>query len=161
MGRVADVLSATANNSAQTLTDLGEAMKYAAPVADAYGLTIEQTSKALGALANFGIKGSMAGNTLKQVMLQLANPAVRKQIEGLGVAVTDSTGNFRDVGSILNDLGGAIAKLPRPDRLALMDQLFGKRAIAGGIKLTTAVSLFVVRATQHATTVHPPGPDRV
>ena len=99
MGRVADVMTATANNSAQTLTDLGEAMKYAAPVADAYGLSIEQTSKALGALANFGIKGSMAGTTMKNIMLQLANPSIRKQIEGLGVSVTDAAGNFRDVGS--------------------------------------------------------------
>ena len=42
MGRTADVLSATANNSAQTLTDLGEAMKYAAPVADAFAKTWER-----------------------------------------------------------------------------------------------------------------------
>ncbi|MDD4061994.1 MAG: phage tail tape measure protein, partial [Kiritimatiellae bacterium] len=98
MGHVADVMTATANNSAQTLEDLGWAMKYAAPIADAYGLSIEQTSKALGALANFGIKGSMAGNTMKNIMLQLSNPSIRKKIEGLGVAVTDSAGKFRDVG---------------------------------------------------------------
>ena len=36
------MLSATANNSAQTLTDLGEAMKYAAPVADAFAKTWER-----------------------------------------------------------------------------------------------------------------------
>ncbi|MBN1123939.1 MAG: phage tail tape measure protein [Sedimentisphaerales bacterium] len=138
MGRVADVMTATANNSAQTLTDLGEAMKYSAPVADAYGLSIEQTSKALGALANFGIKGSMAGNTMKNIMLQLANPSIRKQIEGLGVSVTDAAGNFRDVGSILTGLGSAMNNLPRPKRLEIMNTLFGKRAVAGGIKLTTA-----------------------
>jgi len=150
LGRVADVLTAAANNSAQTLTDLGEAMKYAAPVADAYGLTLEQTAKALGALANFGIKGSMAGNTLKNIMLQLAKPEVREQIEALGVAVTDSEGNFRDLGGILTDLGKAMADLPRPERLALMDELFGKRAVAGGIKLTAAGFERLNEAIDHA-----------
>ncbi len=38
MGRVTDVLVATANNSAQTMEDLGESMKYAAPIAEEYGL---------------------------------------------------------------------------------------------------------------------------
>lgn len=137
MGRVADVMTATANNSAQTLTDLGEALKDSSPIAKEYGLTIEQTSKALGALANFGIKGSKAGTTMKNIMLQLANPSIRKQIKDLGVEVTD-VGKFRDVGSVLTGLGAAIKNMPTPDKLALMDKLFGKRAIAGGIKLTTA-----------------------
>ena len=137
-GRVADVLVATANNSAQTLTDLGEAMKYAAPVADAFGLTLEETAQAIGALANFSIKGSMAGTTLKNIMLQLSNPAIRKKIESLGVAVTDQAGKFRGLGSILTDLGKAMASMPSPQRLALMNELFGKRAVAGGIKLTAS-----------------------
>ena len=136
MTRVADVMVATANNSAQTLTDLGESMKYAAPVADSFGLTIEDTTKALGALANFGIKGSQAGTTLKNIMLQLAQADVRKKIEALGVAVTDAQGGFRGLGDILTDLGGAMANMPRPERLALMSELFLKRAVAGGIKLT-------------------------
>ena len=85
MGRVADVMTATANNSAQTLEDLGEAMKYAAPVADAYGLSLEETTKILGALANFSIRASMAGNVLKNIMLQLANSDVRAKLKALGV----------------------------------------------------------------------------
>ena len=136
MTRVADVMVATANNSAQTLEDLGESMKYAAPVADSFGLTLEDTTKALGALANFGIKGSQAGTTLKNIMLQLAKADVRKQVEGMGVAVTDAQGNFRGLGDILTDLGAAMADMPQADRLALMSELFLKRAVAGGVKLT-------------------------
>ena len=92
MGRVADVMTATANNSAQTLTDLGEAMKYTAPIAAEYGLTLEETAKTLGALANFGIKGSMAGTTMKNILLRLADPAIRSQVEALGVSVIDAGG---------------------------------------------------------------------
>ena len=138
MTRVADVLTATANTSAQTLEDLAEAMKYAAPVADTYGLSLEETAKALGALANFGIKGSLAGNTLKNVMLQIADPGVQKRLARLGVTVTDAAGKLRGVGDILADVGRAAARLPQAKRLALYDELFGRRAIAGGAKLATS-----------------------
>jgi len=138
MGRVADVLTATANTSAQTITELGEAMKYAAPVASTYGLTLEETAKTLGALANFGIKGSMAGNTLKRVMLQIADPKVQNTLEGMGVAVTDAGGNLRTVSAILADVGQAMQNMGQAQRVSLLSELFGDRAIAGAAKLTGA-----------------------
>jgi len=138
MGRVADVMTATANNSAQTLTDLGEAMKYTAPVAAEYGMTLEETAKTLGALANFGIKGSMAGTTMKNILLRLADPAIRKQVEALGVSVTDAGGNLQNVSDILRDVGRAVERMPNAKRLAIFNQIFGMRAVAGGAKLTAA-----------------------
>jgi TP901 family phage tail tape measure protein len=139
--RVADVLTATANNSAQTLEDLGEAMKYVAPVAQEYGLSIEETAKAIGALANVQIKGAMAGTSLRQMMVALSDPGIRARIEQLGVAVTDATGGFRtDFGKMLLELGEAMKSLPAPERLALLYELFGQRSMAAAAKL--AVSNF-------------------
>ena len=137
-GPLSDVLAATANNSAQTLTDLGDSMKYAAPVADEYGLSLEQTTKALGALANFGIKGSMAGTNMRKIMLKLADAGVRKKLEKLGVTVTDSAGEFLGIDKVLGSLGAAIGGIPAPQRLSIMKDLFGDKAIAGGIKLSAA-----------------------
>jgi len=136
--RVADVLTATANNSAQTLEDLGEAMKYVAPIAQEYGLSLEETAKALGTLANMQIKGSMAGTSLRQMLLQLTDPNIRATIEGLGVAVTDATGKLRtDFGTMMLELGTALKKLPEADRLAILRDLFDQRAAAGAAKLAT------------------------
>lgn len=59
IGKVSDYLAATANGSAQTLTDLGEALKTAGPAAASVGQTVRQTSAALGVLANMGIRGSV------------------------------------------------------------------------------------------------------
>ena len=92
--RVADVLTATANNSAQTVDDLAESLKYAAPVAADAGESIESTSKALGVLANMGIKGSMAGTTIRQMFIRLADPGVQKTLAGLGIAAVDAAGNL-------------------------------------------------------------------
>jgi TP901 family phage tail tape measure protein len=138
MGRVADVMTATANTSAQTISELGEAMKYAAPVASTYGLTLEETAKTLGALGNFGIKGTMAGNALKRMMLQIANPQVQETLAGMGVAVSDAGGNLRNVSAILSDVGQAMQNMGQAKRVSLLSELFGDRAIAGAAKLTGA-----------------------
>lgn len=134
--RVADVLVATANNSAQTLEDLGESMKYVAPIAEEYGLSLEETAKALGVLANMQIKGSMAGTSLRQAMLQLTDPEVQRQIETLGVRVKDVSGNLRsDFGSMLLELGRAMQGMTNAQRLALFKALFDQRAAASMAKL--------------------------
>jgi TP901 family phage tail tape measure protein len=138
MTRVADVLVAAANNSSQTLTDLSESMRLAAPIADAYGLTLEETALALGNLANFGIKGSRAGTSLRKIMLQLIKPDVRRKIEALGVSVTDAAGNMRPINDVLRDLGVTLSQFPEGDVLAFMADVFQVRAVAGALKLTEA-----------------------
>lgn len=136
--RVVDVMTATANNSAQGLTDLGESMKYAAPIADEFGMTLEQTAHALGILANVGIKGSMAGTSLRAMMTRLADPSIQKILKSIGVQVADNNGNFREFASIMKDLGRATESMTNIDRLAIFNEVFGRRSISAGAKLTTA-----------------------
>jgi len=136
---VADVLTATANNSAQVLSDLAEAMKYVAPIAADAGESIQSTSKALGVLANMGIKGSMAGTAIRKMLLQLAKPEIQRTLTGMGVAAVDAVGNLRPLGDVMADLGKAMAGLPTAKRLALADVLFGQRAISGALKLVGSV----------------------
>jgi len=128
MNRVVDVLVATANNSAQTLTDLGESMKYAAPIADEYGVSLEDTAKALGVLANMQIKGSMAGTSLRQIMLRLSDPAIRKRLQDMDV-------DLSNIGDTMIGIGRAMAKMSRPERLAFAKEFFDQRAAAAVVKL--------------------------
>lgn len=139
MGHVADVLTATANNSAQTMTDLGEAMKFVAPIAAEAGISLEETAKSIGVLANMQIKGSTAGTSLRQILLSLADPTVRKKIADLGVSVTDAAGNLRtDLGTMLAEIGQAIARLPNAERLSILADLFDQRAAGAAAKLAAA-----------------------
>ena len=73
MARAADILAATANGSAQTLTDLSEGLKMAGPQAAAAGEDIRNVAASLGVLANMGIKGSLAGTALRKAYSQFAN----------------------------------------------------------------------------------------
>lgn len=77
LNKVNDILSATCANSATNITDLYEAMKYAGSTANLFGISLEETSAALGVLANMGIKGSDAGTALRSMLLRLAAPTAK------------------------------------------------------------------------------------
>ena len=139
MGRVCDVLTATANGSAQTVEDLGEALKFVAPIAATTGMTLEDTAKVLGTLANFGIKGSNAGTAFKNMRTKMADVNVQEKYRSIGVEVVDrDTGALRGLSDVIRDLGQAVADIPDADRLALFKEIFGMYGLAGGSVLTTA-----------------------
>ena len=139
MGRVCDVMTAAANNSAQTLEDLGEAMKYAAPIAQKANLSLEDTAVLLASMANFGIKGSMAGTSLRNMLTQLADPKIQEEIkETFNFDVLDQNGNLKSLPDVILKIGAAASKLPNAERLAIFDKLFGKRPLAASLSLATA-----------------------
>ncbi len=134
-GRAADVLTAAANGANHILPQLAEALAYAGPLAVEAGESIESTAKAAGVLANMGIKGSMAGTSLRMMFVKLADPGVQKTLEGLGVAALDAAGNMRPMGDVMIELGQAVAKLPNAQRLALFKELFDQRAMGAALKI--------------------------
>lgn len=139
MGRVCDVLTATANGSAQTVEDLGEALKFVAPIAASTGMSLEDTSKILGTLANFGIKGSNAGTAFKNMRTRMADASVQEAYRSVGVETVDrDTGALRNLSDVLKDLGVAVQNMPDAERLSLFQELFGMYGLAGGSVLATA-----------------------
>ena len=70
-GRVADVLAASASSANTSVQEMGEAFKFAGPVASAMGVSIEETAAALGVLSNAGLKGSLAGTGLRMVLVKM------------------------------------------------------------------------------------------
>lgn len=99
LSRATDVLSKTFTSSNTDLMMLGESMKYAAPVAKAFGITFEETSAIIGMFGNAGIQGSMAGSTLRQALVQLD-----KSAEEFGLTIYDTSGKMRPMADILADL---------------------------------------------------------
>lgn len=151
LDRVVDVLTATANNSNQTLTDLAESMKYAAPIAEEFGMSIEETAKALGTLANYGIRGSMAGTALRKILGNLANGPVRKKIkQTFQFDTVDANGNLRSFTDIIADIAEASKDMPSGKRIALFQEIFGGRAFGAGMKLTKAQIKQLIDAVDNA-----------
>lgn len=73
-GRVSNVFAAAISKSQLEMSNLTEAMKYFGPVAGTVGLSLEETTAALGLLSNAGFKGSMAGAALRNIMGDLLKP---------------------------------------------------------------------------------------
>lgn len=88
----ADVLAAASKNANTNVELMGESFKYVAPVAGSMGSSMEDLSIALGLMANSGIKGSNAGNSLKNGLANLVKPTERQTaaMEKLGLITTET-----------------------------------------------------------------------
>ena len=135
MSDVSDVLTATANGSAQTLTDLFEGLKMAGPQAKAAGENINDLCAVLGVMANVGIKGSLAGTALRKSFSRFANIEVQKTLKDVGVEAVDANGNLRRMADIMRDIAAVSMKLPTAERLAFMEDVFDVRGSLAGLSL--------------------------
>jgi hypothetical protein len=70
---VADVMAESFNKSALDLSTFADSMKYVGPVARAAGVSLEEASAMLAVLSNAGIKGSMAGTSLRRILTDLGS----------------------------------------------------------------------------------------
>ena len=112
LSRVSDVLVQTFTNANVTIVGLGEAMKFAAPISAAAGITIEETAAAIGALGNAGIRGTIAGTGLRMSMNKLLKPTfdARTAIESLGLNVFVMTEKGHKARNELNSLVSQMAR---------------------------------------------------
>ena len=72
---VVDILAFAANNANTNVMQLGDAMKFVAPVAAGLGVSIEDTTAALGSLADAGLQASLGGTGLRRILSELESPA--------------------------------------------------------------------------------------
>lgn len=137
MGRVGDVLVNTFTKSNTSLSMLGETMKYAAPVAKSLGVSVEEAAAMAGKLGDAGIQASMAGTTMRAIMLRLSAPAKEgvEALEALKVKTTDAAGNMRKMPDVLADLNRAMAKMSEAQKAAYTKAIFGTEAMSGAFVL--------------------------
>ena len=95
MQRVVDVMANSFTASALDISNFRESMKYVAPMAKASGVSIEFTTAMLSKLADAGVKGSMAGTSLRRILTEMANtglPTAKAfdQIAKSGISVKDA-----------------------------------------------------------------------
>ena len=73
--RVTDSLTYVANKTSAGFSDMGLAMEYIGPVAHSLGMSIEETSAAIGLLSDNGIAGEKAGTALRGALSKLLKPS--------------------------------------------------------------------------------------
>lgn len=132
IGRMNDVLVATANKSAVGIEDLGEAMKYAAPIAKLYGTSIEKTSAMMGILGNNNIKGSEAGTGIRTILTRLASTPkpVREALHGLEIKTVNKNGTMREIDEVLAEINQKTKNLSDDVKFDIFKSLAGEEHLS-------------------------------
>lgn len=139
-GHIANVFARAAADTNAEVADMAEAMKYAAPMANTLGLSIEDTAAAIGIMSDAGIKGSQAGTTLRGAFTRLAKPtkAAREAMEALGFSAFDANGNIKPMSQIVSNLQGSLMGMTKEQKASTMATIFGQEAMSGMMALIEA-----------------------
>ena len=139
-GHFADVLAAASSNANTNVEMMGETFKYAAPVAGALGMSVEDTAVAIGLMANSGIKASQAGTSLRKMLLEMGGD-IKVSSEAMGdmvIYTTNADGSMRDLNDILVDLRSAFSGMTEAEKASNAEMVFGKTAVAGVLAVVNA-----------------------
>ncbi len=141
---VSDLLAASANASSVEITDVAQSYQMAGAVFSAFQgpvvgskQAIIDLTTAIGILGNAGIKGSDAGTSLKQALLQLTGPSEKskglmedlaKSIGVSGDIAFDANGKMRSFQEILGLTAAATKNLTDEKRNQYITDIFGADA---------------------------------
>lgn len=139
VAHLGDVISATLNKTAADFDGLNDALTYIAPVAKNAGVSVEQTTAMIGALAKEGTTGSMAGTGVRAMLLRVQAPTGEafKAIKELGVKTADSKGNMRPFFTILKEMQKSFEKnkLGTAQQAEYLKTIFGEEAASSAVTL--------------------------
>ncbi len=127
---VADALAGAANASAAEVSDLALGLQQSGQQAAASGLTLQETTAALAAFSDAGMKGSDAGTSLKTMLQRLAAPTTSAQatMKQLGMSFFDAQGKMKPLSSIAGQLQTHMKGLTQEQRLQALQTMFGSDA---------------------------------
>lgn len=162
-GHMADVYAKTTTSTNTTVEMLGETMKYAAPVAHAFGASLEETAALTGLMANSGIKASAAGTALRSGFLRLAGTSSKstKAIEEMGLSLSEAKAQQEEARAALDSLGIAMNDTNGPRKMsAIVRDLADKtKDMSKEQKLATLATIFGTNAASAWVSVIDQGPD--
>ena len=139
-GHFADVLAAASSNANTNVSLLGESFKYAAPVAGALGISAEDTSVALGLMANAGIKASQSGTALRTGLTNLAKPTKQMQtyMDKYNIALVENDDGSINLRDTMISLREKMGDLSESEQAAAASAIFGKNSMAGWLAIINA-----------------------
>lgn len=136
----ADLLASASSNSNTNVSLLGESFKYVAPLMGSLGISADDTALALGLMANAGIKGSQAGNQLKNIMANLVSPTNKQAaaMENYGIELEKNEDGTIDLSGSLDNLRGVFSNLDEEQQAQLATQIAGKESMSGLLAIVNA-----------------------
>lgn len=125
LGDVVDKMALAVTSSNQNISQLGNAMSYAAPVASAFGVSLEFIVAATEVLANSGIKASRAGTSLRRIMVSLFTPTKKgaEAMRSMGIEVANLGEGMEGLEMLDSPIGADMFKGMATGTQQLVDKL--------------------------------------
>lgn len=137
MNKVSDMMAKTITTSNTTIESLGESFKYVAPISSGLGISMAETSAMVGRLGDAGINGTVAGNALKRMMLNLSAPTERvsQALDELRINTFDTEGRFKPMAEQIGMIKSKIKDMPQASKVAYLKDIFGAIALPSALVL--------------------------
>ena len=134
---VADALAAGAGNAQGSARDLGMALSQTGGIANSFGISMEEATGFLSAMARVCYIGCAEGSSLKTALIQLNNPTdkAQKLLDQLGITVNDASGHFVGLENLAGQLQTKMSGLSEAERNAAYATIFGNDAFRVGTVL--------------------------
>lgn len=128
---IADLLAAAAGKAQGEVSDFVFALKQGGTVAAQTGLSLEETTGALAAMAEQSLLGSDAGTSFKTMLAALtpnSNKAAQA-MEQYNIHAFDAQGNFVGMTELAGQLQDGLAGLTDEQRAMALETIFGSDAV--------------------------------
>ena len=149
---ICDVMAYAANHSAMDIFDMGEAIKIAGPSAKTVNEDIRDTAASLMLLANAGVRGSLAGTSLRKIYQSLAaqsgkveglskeqiaeGVAGQEQLRQMGISIVDpKTGNLRKAADIMAEMAEKVKDMANGEKINFATDIFDLRGSLGALTM--------------------------
>lgn len=136
-GKLADIMAAASSNANTNVSMMGETFKFAAPVAGALGISMEDTALAVGLMANAGIKASQAGTAIRTGLSNLVKPSKQAAdaMEKYGIEIRKNSDGSINLRATMEHLRSKFGELSETEQAAAASAIFGKNAMSGWLAI--------------------------
>ena len=132
-----DIFASTITNSNTNVELMGETLKYCASTVASTGGDFDDLAVAIGAMANAGIKGSMAGTSLSTGLNRLIKPTkqAKQVMEKYGISIQKTDDGQLDLMGTMEHLREKLSGVDEVTKASIVTQIFGQTAQKGWLAI--------------------------
>ena len=135
-----DALTMASIKSTTNISEMGLAFKYAAPIAGTLNYSIQDIATGLALMANNGIKGSIAGTSLRGGLTNLVKPSAeaKRALDGINFSMVDANGQTKKFLPVIQELREKTKNMTETQKQQFAAAVFGKTAMSGWLAILNA-----------------------
>ena len=121
------ILAKNANMSNAEVEDMGQAFANVGSTAKTLGISVRDTSTAIGLMSNSGLGAAQGSQDLAHALTLMAKPTkvASSEMSKLGITYTDSSGKFKKLPQILQEVATATDGMSQSQKVAALTNLYG------------------------------------